>query len=111
MKNALIALVLTLSAFSLFAQSPEAAPSRQPAPAGARRETPSSPDSDDRAEGARQGDEKREARPPADARDKISTTQHAVTIGGQTISYTARAGTMIMRDEEGKPRASFFFTS
>ena len=44
-------------------------------------------------------------------KDKISTTQHTVSIGGQTISYTARAGTMIMRDEEGKPRASFFFTS
>jgi len=110
MKNALIAVVLTLSAFSLFAQSPEAAPSRQPAPAGARRETPAEPE--ERAEGARQGDEKRDgARPPADAKDKISTTQHTVTIGGQTISYTARAGTMIMRDEEGKPRASFFFTS
>lgn len=51
------------------------------------------------------------ARPAPPARDQISTTQHSITINGQTIAYTARAGTMIMRDEEGKDRASFFFIS
>ncbi len=115
MRKALLAPALMLSISSLFAQSPEPAPNRQPAPSGARRETAAAPDNEERAEradGPRQSDDKREAvRPPADAKDKISTTQHSVTIGGQTISYTARAGTMIMRDEEGKPRASFFFTS
>jgi carboxypeptidase C (cathepsin A) len=51
-------------------------------------------------------------KPKADApKDQISTTQHTVTIDGQTIAYTARAGTMILHDEEGNPRASFFFTS
>jgi len=109
MKNAMFAALLTLSVFSLFAQSPESAPSRQPAPAGARRETPPPADNDERAEAPRE--EQRNARPPADAKDKISTTQHSVTIGGQTINYTARSGFMIMRDEDGKPRASFFFTS
>jgi len=109
MKNAMFAALLTLSVFSLFAQSPEPAPNRQPAPTGARREAPPAADNDDRADAPRE--EPRNARPPADAKDKISTTQHSVTIGGQTINYTARSGFMIMRDEEGKPRASFFFTS
>src|SRR4051794_19764183 len=49
--------------------------------------------------------------PDAPQHDQISTTQHTVTINGQPIAYTARAGTMILRDEEGNPRASFFFTS
>lgn len=114
MKKALSLAVLALSAFPLLAQSPEAAPNRQPAPPTPRRESAAAPDSDergDRPETAKQGDEAKSGRPPADAKDKISTTQHTVTIGGQTISYTARAGTMIMKDEEGKPRASFFFTS
>jgi carboxypeptidase C (cathepsin A) len=114
MKKALGLAALTLSALPLFAQSPEAAPSRPPAPPSARRDTAAAPDSDergDRPETARSGDDAKSGRPPADAKDKISTTQHTVTIGGQTISYTARAGTMIMKDEEGKPRASFFFTS
>ena len=114
MKKALCLAALALSVFPLFAQSPEAAPNRQPAPASARRETAAAPDNDergDRPETAKQGDDAKSGKPPADAKDKISTTQHTVTIGGQTISYTARAGTMIMKDEEGKPRASFFFTS
>lgn len=107
MKTTLFAALLSLSVFSLFAQSPETAPSRQPAPASARRESPA-PDAEDHADGR---DDKKDARPPADAKDKISTTQHSIALGGQTINYTARAGTMIMKDEEGKPRASFFFTS
>jgi carboxypeptidase C (cathepsin A) len=44
-------------------------------------------------------------------RDQISTTQHSVTIEGQTINYTARAGTIVMKDEEGTPKSTFFFVS
>jgi carboxypeptidase C (cathepsin A) len=51
------------------------------------------------------------ARPASPAKDQISTTQHTVTINGQAIAYTARTGTIVMRDEEGKDRASFFFVS
>ena len=40
------------------------------------------------------------------ARDQISTTQHTVTVGGQAIAYTARAGTMVLKDEDGTPRAN-----
>jgi carboxypeptidase C (cathepsin A) len=43
--------------------------------------------------------------------DKISVTHHSVNIGGKKISYQAMAGTMLMKDEEGKPRANFFFVS
>src|SRR5205809_6423347 len=101
MKNAILAALLTLSVCSLFAQAPETVPSRQPAPSAARRETPPAAEPDDRADAPPKTDEARNTRPPADAKDKISTTQHSITIGGQTINYTARAGTMIMRDEEG----------
>jgi carboxypeptidase C (cathepsin A) len=114
MTKALWSVLLTLAVFSLFAQSPEAPPNRQPAPVGARRETAAAPESEehaDRSDAPRTVDNAHNIRPPADAKDKISTTQHSVSIGGQIISYTARAGTIIMRDEEGKPRASFFFTS
>src|SRR5438105_109317 len=52
------------------------------------------------------------ATPPKEQpRDQISTTQHSVTVNGQVISYTARAGTMVLKDEEGAPRANFFFVS
>jgi carboxypeptidase C (cathepsin A) len=50
----------------------------------------------------------KEKEPP---KDQISTTQHTVTIGGQAIAYTARAGTIVLKAEDGTPRASFFFIS
>jgi carboxypeptidase C (cathepsin A) len=40
--------------------------------------------------------------------DQISTTQHTIRAGNETIKLTARAGTIILKDEEGEPRASFF---
>ncbi|MDQ6800589.1 MAG: peptidase S10 [Acidobacteriota bacterium] len=49
--------------------------------------------------------------PKEQAHDQIVTTQHTMSVGGQPIAYTARAGTMVLRDEEGNPRANFFFVS
>ncbi|HEY1923454.1 MAG TPA: hypothetical protein VGG44_11945 [Tepidisphaeraceae bacterium] len=48
-------------------------------------------------------------RAPSD--DKISVTRYSVKIGTAKINYTAMAGTMLMKGEEGKPRANFFFVS
>ncbi|MEZ4663041.1 MAG: hypothetical protein R2911_36295 [Caldilineaceae bacterium] len=54
--------------------------------------------------------------------DHLSITQHSVTIDGQTISYTATAGTLILKEEVEKsdgqrasegaqPKASLFFVA
>ena len=100
MKKATIALLVTLAVPALFAQAPDTA--RPPAPPA--------PPAEERRETNRPS-EMREAKPPVEARDQISTSQHSITVNGQPISYTARAGTMVMKDEDGKPRASFFFTA
>ena len=55
--------------------------------------------------------DKDKGKPSADSKDNISTTSHTITIGGEVIKYTARAGTMIMKDEDGKPQASVFFVA
>ena len=34
--------------------------------------------------------------------EKVSTTQHTITIDGKQIAYTANAGTMVLRDDDGK---------
>jgi carboxypeptidase C (cathepsin A) len=47
--------------------------------------------------------------PKEQPRDQISTSQHSITVSGQVISYTARAGTMVLKEEDGTPRANFFF--
>jgi carboxypeptidase C (cathepsin A) len=42
--------------------------------------------------------------------DSSVTTKNTVTIKGQVIPYTAKAGTLPVWDEEGKPVASVFYT-
>ena len=44
--------------------------------------------------------------PPVE--EKISRTRHVITLDGQQIPYTATAGTLVLRAEDGKPRASVF---
>lgn len=105
MKTLLLLLALALVAATLPAQSPEPSPVRTSEPTGDRRAPSTEPTSDkDRAASA-----PREREP--EAHDRVSTTQHTVTINGVAISYTAKSGTLVLRDEEGKPRANFFFTS
>lgn len=43
--------------------------------------------------------------------EKSQTTSHAVTIKGQKIDYKATAGTLTIRDEDGKPTASVFYVA
>jgi carboxypeptidase C (cathepsin A) len=39
----------------------------------------------------------------------LSETSHQVTIGGQVIDYTATAGTLVLKEEDGTAKASVFF--
>lgn len=43
--------------------------------------------------------------------DKIVVTHHSLTMGNTTIDYQALAGTMMMKDDSGKPKANFFFVA
>jgi carboxypeptidase C (cathepsin A) len=38
-------------------------------------------------------------------------THHTATIGGRAVAYTATAGTLTLRDDEGKPTASMFYVA
>lgn len=58
-----------------------------------------------------------ETKPAADAKktpekakleDRIVSTQHATTIQGKEVKYTATAGTLVMRSDEGEAKANFF---
>jgi carboxypeptidase C (cathepsin A) len=40
-----------------------------------------------------------------------SITHHQAVIGGRSIPYTATAGTLTLRDDEGKPTASMFYVA
>ena len=51
--------------------------------------------------------------PPAPPKleDKTSKTEHTISIHGQTLKYTAVAGTLVLRKEDGTPTASMFYTA
>ncbi|MDE1175467.1 MAG: peptidase S10 [Edaphobacter sp.] len=40
-----------------------------------------------------------------------TTTKHDLTVGGRTIHYTATAGNLLIRDEQGKANASLFYVA
>lgn len=41
--------------------------------------------------------------------EKSSRTQHSITLDGQKIPYTATAGTILLKDEDGTAKASVFY--
>ncbi len=43
--------------------------------------------------------------------ERAVTTSHSVTINGHNIGYRATAGTLIIRDDKGKPDASVFYVA
>lgn len=45
----------------------------------------------------------------ADLQEKTSTTRHTIRIGGQPVAYTATTGTLVLRDDQGRALASFFY--
>jgi len=42
---------------------------------------------------------------------KDAVTHHAITAGGHRIAYTARAGTILLKDKENEPAASMFYVA
>ncbi len=52
-----------------------------------------------------------EAETPAEPKAMAFTSDHEIQAGGERVAYTATAGTLLMRDEEGKVIAEFGYTS
>jgi carboxypeptidase C (cathepsin A) len=48
-------------------------------------------------------------KPPVD--EAAAVSHGAVTVEGQRIAYTATAGTLTIRDKDGKPTGSMFYTA
>ncbi|MBI5833352.1 MAG: peptidase S10 [Armatimonadetes bacterium] len=48
---------------------------------------------------------------PADAKPDKVETQHTITVGGRALAYTATAGRLALRDDDGKERAKLYYTA
>lgn len=46
--------------------------------------------------------------PPEERR---SVTEHSMRVGGETVRYTATAGTLFLKGEDGEPEASIFYVA
>jgi len=54
--------------------------------------------------GSGESDTSKKAESPPD-----SVTQHSITLNGQSLAYTARAGSVTLKKEDGKEQANIFF--
>lgn len=52
-----------------------------------------------------------EANKGAPTTEQSSVTQHTLVLNGKTIHYTATAGNLILRDNDGKPNGSMFYVA
>lgn len=55
------------------------------------------------------GDPFRDGKDSPRDKERLVETKHTVRISGSEIAYTARAGTILLRDPEDKPTASIFY--
>lgn len=46
---------------------------------------------------------------PEFPKEVLSETKHSITIDGKTIPYTATAGNILLKEENGRPKANVFF--
>lgn len=58
--------------------------------------------------GDKSGDKSKDDKKPE---EKVVQTKHTVKIGGQEIKYTATAGTILLKLEDGTPKASVFYVA
>ena len=95
----------TIAVLILFVPGFTAAQRRRQAPAENQEEKPAEK-SEKPAE-----KEKDEKKTPPTPEEKIVQTKHSVRIGGQEIKYSATTGTILLKLEDGTPKASIFYVA
>jgi carboxypeptidase C (cathepsin A) len=89
-----------------------AADAREPAPTAAsqKSDAPKKEEATNAAPDKKEG-AKSAASDKKELKDELSETTNSVTINGVPIKYNATAGTLVIKDEEGKAHVSFFFVA
>lgn len=104
--------LLAIAALCCASSALRAADDKGPASATASKES-DAPKKDEATNAA--PDKKEEAKGAAsdkkEPKDELSETTNSVTINGVSVKYNATAGTLVIKDEEGKAHVSFFFVA
>jgi len=61
------------------------------------------------AESKKEPEAKPAAEPTPPPKEENSTTDHSIRLGGELVGYQATAGTILLKDDDGKPNASMFY--
>lgn len=77
----------------------------------AQQTAPNAPPAAKPGDKAAEAPKEAEKKIPPVPEDKVVQSKHSARIGGQEIKYTATAGMLVMKDEEGKPKASVFYVA
>src|SRR5271156_3767766 len=88
------------------AQQPTVPSGQQPPPQPQRTRLPA-----DTTTAAGEGTQSKQAQHPVVPEEKSSVTHHSARIGGQEINYTATAATYVIKSDDGKPKAVFFYVA
>jgi carboxypeptidase C (cathepsin A) len=64
---------------------------------------------DDKSADEKSGEKKDDKAKKDDEEDKIVATEHVATIQGKELEYTATAGKLVMKSDDGKTKAHIFF--
>lgn len=70
-----------------------------------------SEDSKPAAKDDQEGKDKQKEEPKPPPPDREVTTEHSAKIGGRKLDYTATAGSLTLKDSDGKPKATFFYVA
>ena len=54
-------------------------------------------------------DETKSTADKVELKDELVITEHEVTVNGQVLQYSVTTGTLVMKEEDGKAKASIFF--
>src|SRR5262245_19030397 len=88
---------------------PATVSAQKPGEKAAQKADASDKDKADKDKGEKKDDKKDEKKDEKKPEEKMVQTKHAIKIGGQEIKYTATAGTILLKLEDGTPKASVFY--
>jgi carboxypeptidase C (cathepsin A) len=96
--------ILIAGMMTVFAVAPARVSAQKPGEKSAEKS-----DKDKSDKGEKSGEKKEEKKDEKKPEEKMVQTKHTIKIGGREIKYTATAGTILLKLEDGTPKASVFY--
>jgi len=104
--------LLAIAALCCASSAPRAADDKEPAPTtGSQKSDAPKKDEATNAAPNKKEEAKEAASDKKEPKDELSETTNSVTINGVPVKYNSTAGTLVIKDEEGKAHVSFFFVA